>query len=364
MKRLNQKQKRYQQRRAEKAAGHRSARKKQKLSVPRDADAYRTDRSKVVRSPQVAKRPAEVILQLPENLTLTTNYDGVMNFLNKFRQVGLIEKRRLYIDFRPVQSVGPAAALLLAAELDRWRRITKHRLELRDATEWNPDVFWLLDEMGMYDLLLLANRPWSDEGNREQRFIKFRANRQVVGDLAKELKADLEAVLGHDRFAHNMVFYGALVEAMANVRDHAYPADFPPNLAPHLGMWWMSGSLDHKKKLLTVLFYDQGVGIPSTLPRLHPLERISGFLGKIGLGDDDASRIMAAFELGKTQSGETHRGLGLWKNVRAYVSEGRADRLRILSDRGEYIYYADGSHKLETRGISLGGTLIQWDHSI
>src|SRR4030067_2137272 len=64
----------------------------------------------------------QIKIDLPAVLSLEDNYDGVMAFFQRFRYAALIEKKHIYVDFRLLRKVHSNAALMLAAELDRWRR--------------------------------------------------------------------------------------------------------------------------------------------------------------------------------------------------------------------------------------------------
>jgi len=239
-------------------------------------------------------------IPLPEDLSLEANYDEVMDAITQIRRYAVRERKRTYVDFRSVRTVGPGAALVLAAELDRWTRQTGRRLYIRDASDWDPSVYALFQEMGLYDLLRPLNRPRGKSAGTQQ-FIRFRANNRVLGDEARELRDQLAKLLRSGEFSRRRKLYEALVESMSNAWKHAYPAPFPKSLTPPLSqMWWMCGFLDKVNNILTILFFDQGVGIPTTVPRLYTLERLKGWLSSLGLHDDDSSRIKAAIEMGRT----------------------------------------------------------------
>ena len=104
-------------------------------------------------------------------------------------------------------------------------------------------------------------------------------------------------------------------------------------------------------------FYDQGIGIPTSLPRDF-LEFLPRLYDRFG-GDTDAHKIAASMVVKATSTGETHRGHGMAKMQRL-VSESDQGRLRILSGRGEYLYSYPGSIELRNHKRNLGGTLIQW----
>ena len=360
MKKLHSKQKLHLARHAKRIARRKkiwkSWRKQQGKNVLLDAiHAKYGDRPRYLRSVR-----STIVLELPSDLSLERNYDEVMNFFADFRSYTIDKKQLVYVDFRPVRRVSAAASLILAAELDRWHKTSRRTLQIRDAAEWDPDVFRLLNEMGLYDLLSVINKPPPQQSGN-QKFIKFRSSNLVLGELAVSLREDLVQIFGDDSFARRRLLYEALVEAMSNSRRHAYPEDFPKSLSTPIGLWWMSGAYNPNNKTLTVMFYDQGVGIPATIPRKGRWEHLRGWLAEKGLSDDDASRIKASIELGATQTKEPHRGLGMQRNILRYVEGHPNDRLRILSAKGEYIYHGDGTDEFKNHTRSLGGTLIQWE---
>ena len=107
-----------------------------------------------------------------------------------------------------------------------------------------------------------------------------------------------------------------------------------------------------------MMLYDQGVGIPTTLPVKHPVERWGRFLTNIGRSND-GQMIKAATMMGRTSTGQEHHGRGL-QDVLRFVRVWGNGELRILSGRGEYVYRADGSDEVINHKRDLGGTLIYW----
>ena len=111
-------------------------------------------------------------------------------------------------------------------------------------------------------------------------------------------------------------------------------------------------------------FYDQGVGIPATLPLKYPKEMIHSALRNLGIiGSRDGEHILAAMEIGRTRTDLPNRGRGL-NDLRAFVDQSGTGNLRILSRKGEYEYSADKSEVARNHKHSLGGTLILWSVSL
>ena len=289
-------------------------------------------------------------LRVPERLSFEHNYEETLAFFNRLRYLAGIPRAGLKIDFTTLQDVGPAAALVLAAELDCWRRSARKPIRVLDIHKWNRNVRFLLDEMGLFDLVQVVNPPPS-LGQAPLRFIRFKSGKAADGELAKELRIDLEKITGEIPDWQDL--YRGLAEAMTNVRQHAYEGSGSGNHE----RWWMFGAYHSPSKLLTCAFFDRGVGIPATLPRTHR-ERLAGLLEKLRLPNSDASMIAAAMELGRTRTGLQHQGRGL-ADVQKFVEHSENGMLRILSRGGQYIYL-NGKREPSSLPSPIGGTLIEW----
>ena len=97
------------------------------------------------------------------------------------------------------------------------------------------------------------------------------------------------------------------------------------------------------------------------------MQQIQGLLNKLGLRDDDATRIRCAMELGRSRTKADHRGGGLFRDIKKHTENVHEGKLRVLSGAGEYIYEAGdqgGTEELLTYNQDLGGTLIQWEATL
>ena len=341
MKRLSAKQKRWQIRHAKRSARRRLRRRGHHAMV-RDPGQIR-------------------LLLLPKTLSFKENYDETITFFNNLREAS--ERRiPLKIDFTTLRYVGPAAALVLAAELDSWRLMGRHRIRVLDIDRWNQDIRHILDEMGLFELIRVANPPPDLNSSRPSiRFIRFKSSDVADGELATDLRTDLEVVTGQIPGWQHL--YRGLAEAMTNVRQHAYSSDsHGVSVHSNTRKWWMGGAYDDQRKVLTCSFFDRGVGIPATLPRTHAWERIREFLKEWSLSENDASLIAAATAMGRTSTGAEHQGRGL-ADVKEFVKRsGGGGRLRILSRQGQYIYEGEGKEeRTSLLSSSIGGTLIEWE---
>lgn len=311
-------------------------------------------------------RNGTVAILCPSDFSLESNFDGVVGVLEQIRQQSKRQRNeRTYIDFREIKTISSSAALVLAAELDRWNheplmRNRNAKLRTVDVEEWDSDVRSLLADMGFFDLLQVSGpqvNPAPDGLASRVSFVKFRTGSKVDGKAIEELrKTDLMPFVGVPNRYH---LYAAVTEAMTNVVHHAYPSSSRP-ARPN---WWLSASRSVETGEVAIMIYDQGAGIPGTLPRKFP-EQLRSLIPE-SLTKDHARMIQAAHELRRSSTSQDHRGHGLGRDIREYVrSLGRSSRYRIVSLRGEYVLEKSatgpGKDLLKNHSRSLSGTLIEW----
>lgn len=340
---------------------------KRRLKFRRKRRTRPRQRNREVSVPgSVGKRA--VTIQCPPDFSLETNFDSIIDILDQIRAQSKKQRNeRIYIDFRKIKNISPSSALVLAAELDRWnhtplRRTQNTKLRAIDVNEWDPAVRSLLADMGFFDLLRVPNpQVNSDSSNLSSRvgFVKFRTGDKVDGEAIEELRrTDLDPFVG---VPNKHYLYAAVTEAMTNVVHHAYPSRlYPPPPKPN---WWLSASRNAKTGEVVIMIYDQGAGIPETLPRKFP-EQIRKLIPQ-RLSRDHARMIQAAHELSRSGTRQGHRGHGLGRDVREYVNIlSRSSRYRVVSLQGEYIHEKPTSGQSTDSFInhnrSLLGTLIEW----
>ena len=305
-------------------------------------------------------KPGEFITVLcPNDFSLDSNFKGVINILRKIRFYSQRQRNeRIYIDFREIEELSPPAALILAAEIDRWNRGTltrKHKFRrIVDLEKWTPKVRRLLADMGFFELLELKYREdmaEEDSKNTDVRYVKFRTGTGANGEVIRSLRMDdLEPTVGP--MPRKTQFYAAVTEAMTNVVHHSGDK-----------RWWLSASYNARTCEVRVMIYDQGVGIPKTLPRKFQ-EQLRGLRP-----EDHARMVRAAHDLSRTGTGMDHRGHGLQRDIRGYFDRvGCEGHYRVTSLRGRYVYerHPDGrtNDDVASLPVPLKGTLIEWKLSL
>lgn len=306
-----------------------------------------------------------VTISCPSDFSLESNFDGVVDVLEQIRQQSKRQRNeRTYIDFREIKTISPSAALVLVAELDRWNheplmRNRNAKLGTIDVDEWDSTVRSLLADMGFFDLLQVSNPLTNlvpDDPSSRVSFVKFRTGEKVDGKAIEELRrTNLAPFVG---VPNKHQLYAAVTEAMTNVVHHAYPHSPPPR--PN---WWLSASHDVKNGEVVIMIYDQGAGIPETLPR-NFAEQLRRLIPE-NLSKDHARMIQAAHEIRRSDTRQDHRGQGLGRDIRQYVETlNCSSRYRVLSLQGEYIVEKPAAGPstdfLKNHGRSLYGTLIEW----
>ena len=304
-----------------------------------------------------------VEIKCPKNMSLEENFDRVTKLLSEIRAHGARHRQeRVYINFKEIEQISPGAALVLAAELDRWTTVP-HRLGTRlravDIAEWANHVRHRLEGMGFFDLLEVTETEGSDSGGSNTVYVRFRTGQKVDGKAVEDLRTlDLEPFI-EDNVPNRRRLFAAVTEAMTNVVHHAYVSE--SWAAPR--KWWLSASHNVQAREIRILLYDQGSGIPQTLPRRFG-ERIRSMLpGNLRLRD--SALIEAAHALERTATDQEHRGHGLQRDVRRYAEAvDCTSAYRVTSLRGQYSWMKgpNGQPQESSRDFNnpLPGTLIEW----
>jgi hypothetical protein len=307
---------------------------------------------------KVSKGKTErITVDLPAKLDFDENYEETASHFRLLREAVSFGQRIHNLKFEKIRYISPSAALVLASEVDRWNQKIGGQLRASLST-WDDNIRRLLCQMGYFELLGIE-KPVDDFPPGNTNFLPFKRGEirmEGGGRLAKELRQEIEALVGHPIRKH-LLFEG-LSEAITNVGQHAYEEAG----AGAVRQWWLSASYDSESTELVVMFYDQGVGIPRTLPKSDFFEHMKAFFKKW----TDSQKIEAAMIVGRTSSGRKERGKGL-SNLEKFAKSHDEGKLSIYSLHGMYRQLStrvSGSSTTETvlrdHSVSVGGTLIEW----
>lgn len=228
-----------------------------------------------------------------------------------------------FYDFSKIEFISTAAALTLAAEFDRFRRLVGSVPPTINLDKWNRNLFRKLFEIGFFEIVGLS----ADVADRFHTDGDVRCMRIISGTDSANINEAADAILALSEFAEqveplnpavSLALNSSLSEAMANVAFHAYPLGHKYRVK-HVGKWWVTATVDRVHKNLTVVIYDQGASIPVTFPQKSMSDAVTSFL-RSALGKtrkfayaNDGEYIAAALLPGKTQTNQRNRGLGLPK---------------------------------------------------
>jgi hypothetical protein len=300
---------------------------------------------------------------LPTAFSLHDNHEETVDVLRRLREHTLRRNGTVMLHFSDVEEVDAAAALALVAEIYRIRNLRS----IQSVTGTYPRsraIYDLLKNMGFYRLLNIAERndvPEPEADPSKPIFLPFITGNKVSAEMVDRFVDVIE----NNLFSLNEVARGrlvaAIIEAMNNTLDHAHPVRVQNETMTH--RWWMSSWVNVIDKEITVLLFDQGVGIPNTLdPTIY--ERIrAALLGVVTLRSmsahpSDGEMILAATEFHRTGTGESGRGRG-FRNMKQFVDVCADGELRVLSNRGRYSYLV-GTEAYADESSSIGGTVIEW----
>lgn len=298
----------------------------------------------------------EIRLRAPARLCLSTNYDDVLRLINKI--VEFVGKTKTYVDFKPILTVSPDAALLLAATLDMWQRHRNVTLRTREIEKWSPQVTHIFRNLGLFDLLKTPGLPCVAEASVSQiEILKLCSGQRADGSLAHQLTTSLKGMVST---IEEEPLYVGLTEAMTNSAQHAYTLPDYGIIPEDWKRWWMTGSYDRQIGSLRILILDLGNGIPATLKLSTLWDQISSYLSRLS-APNDADRIDAAVQAGRSSTGNQGRGNGL-DEIRKFIEQGPNGRLRILSGEGEVVYSSGDENPAKfVRALPFPGTLIEWE---
>jgi hypothetical protein len=307
------------------------------------------------------KRGQREVIAVPEILDLAANRRHTIEIALACRENCFVRKRETVLDFGETRKISSAAILYLVAEIDRCRRFQGGRM-LTGTYPRDTNLHRQMRDSGFFDALRVKSRIDGEERHYPMEYIKVVSGNEADGRLARELRTKLLGPLD-EKLAQDAKssFFRSLSEAMTNVSQHAYPEDWPSHKVKVIAKgWWMLGHINKLRRELKVMIVDQGIGIPRSLPRKYTMEVIAHALSLLGfMSPTDSEMIRAAMEVGRSRMGQENRGKGL-NDLKKLIQVCGSGRLRILSNRGEYVYTEGGAERLVTHDDSINGTFIEW----
>lgn len=311
----------------------------------------------------------QLTLILPEKMNFFEDFDTTVLHINAIRK--LAEKsslpRKAYklalVNLDNLRDISTSAALVLTSELSKWDDTIRQRLR-PIIDNWDPKILEQFISLGFFDLF--HNSPISDEEAEKGRTSNVQLVRYIKGrcgenEKIRVLKRSIIEIVGDDIKKWTFL-HGGLIEAITNVTHHAYPKGY--GFYDGDKNWYLTGSYDRKTKELKIVFFDQGIGIPRSLPTSDVWERALKYLSKFSSDQRklDAVLLRAAVRMERSRIDSPDRGNGL-QDLLEFIRQRKDGYISILSSKGLFKYSmkkGKESIKSESFNHEICGTLIIW----
>lgn len=292
--------------------------------------------------------PGPVILGFRDS----NSTNKLTTWIHNLRKITLEKNQRVKIDFSKSKNAEAFGFLRMLAEIDSI--ITrKGRDFIKIKLPKNNTALQVFQQTGLNSLLNLTRKIKIDREN--VKFWHHIEGTLVEGEKAGKLIESLITAKELDPDSANALYEGS-VEAITNTVMHAYKDHSNPE-----NKWWMFAGIYEGNLIVTIC--DLGAGIPKTIKQKPPSFKdqfINVFDRLFREESTDSQLIELAMEIGKSKTGQAHRGLGMAELLK-FIDSAKAGILIILSGKGRYRYNAmDNSTTLVEQRSSIKATLIGW----
>lgn len=302
----------------------------------------------------------------PKSLSFASNYEETVDFFKNIKNFGKmlapdkgnqLRRGSFRIDLSHVTDLSVRSAVVFSAEIDRLRRLLGANLSYSGRARVAEDVTSILAELGCFTLIDIEHPDGRVNHSKSRKtLIKLISGRRVDEQKFEEFDVALSNVF---REYHTLPsVYEGMGEALLNVRHHAYLEKVPLKYPCPGHRWWATACFDAENQELRIFVYDQGVGIPATLPYSGFIERATSFL-KGKASHDDATLLKGALEHSRSRTGKAGRGKG-FRDIMACIDTYGTGRLRVISGKAEVTYRGHDDIVVSRHRSHIGGTLIEW----
>ena len=290
-------------------------------------------------------------IDFPESLDLSENIERTVVTLENIKHEILYGKnKKIILEQENIEKISPDAAIILAAEINRCIEYSSSKKKIIGDYPDNPSVAGMLKYMGFYRFL---NIPAPNVNLPKDSRIFFNvisghdSDMRIVDRLVKLFERAVEIpIIPRKRLC------AALIECMDNVNNHAYIKNTKDPV--FVGQWWMAGFCDPSTGQVTFTFYDQGVGIPTTLKEKLSV-KIRGYLSW-----SESDMLDHAITKGITRHSSNRHGNGL-PSLKGFIDElAPGGFLRVLSGKGDFTYCKNNKPIKKDLDVFIDGSLIMW----
>ena len=306
-----------------------------------------------------------VVLNLPVKMNLSSNYNETMRYINAIRALSHNPRSARYyrlasVRFDALKDISSSAALLLTSELSRWDDSIRNSLTPQ-THNWDPIIFEKFRSLGFFNLFRKASvSAPSDQKESDVHFVKYIIGNHEDKDY-RRLRRQLLQIIG-EKVKKWPLLHGGLDEAITNVCHHAYPSTL--KIREKDKNWYLTGAFNEKTRELKIVFCDQGIGVPASLPTSKIWEKVLESISSLPSVNrrKHATLLKAAMEVSRTSTDQNDRGKGL-PDMKEFIRERGAGYLALMSGHGLYKLTVNGSgeaNKTDILDYPVKGTLIIW----
>ncbi|HDX8617531.1 hypothetical protein ACEUCH_05260 [Aeromonas hydrophila] len=324
------------------------------------------------------KKQNMIAIELPQEMDFESNYDKTVQSLTAIRR--LVELLDAYkgcklpvraykigtVIFDKLTKISTSAALVLTAEISKWDSSIIKRLKPQEDG-WQENIYDNFFQLGFFELF--ENKPKKPHTGKNTpshlNFVKYFKGDCSDSEKARKNKVELRTQISElvgSKVPKWTILHSGLSEAVTNVTHHAYPDNFEKNDKS----WYLTGSYNTNTKEMMISFFDQGVGIPNSLPDSKIWEKVLSYFASTGVSIAEQKKhetlLKAAVSLDRTRTGQNDRGKGL-QDLLEFIRQRAEGSLSIMSYHGAYeCNVIAGKEHVSTASFSrpLCGTLITW----
>ncbi|HBL75161.1 MAG: hypothetical protein A2W90_05780 [Bacteroidetes bacterium GWF2_42_66] len=286
------------------------------------------------------QKPRQKTYRAPPNFSLLENTEGVLKFINNFKNVKSYEKLfdTLYLDMSDITNVDIGAiSLLLSAQFD----ISFYDFNFIGKLPLDQKSHEFFHNSGYLNHMRKLNGESFAVNNNHDLILKLgreHTRNESVG------KAILQAVYFLTGSRDNYPpAYSLIMEMAPNAIEHAYEEN------KH---WMLGMHCDEENKIVSFTFTDNGTGIINTLNRKYPVELRDKILGK------NVEVLQDAFNKKYgSRTNEINRNKGL-PRIKKISEDGKINKLLLITDN-VYLDFESNIGKLINN--KFAGTFYYWE---
>lgn len=292
---------------------------------------------------------ARVIITAPVALSLVYEAEEFSDFLGQL--LGALRRDDdIFVDLSGVEEISQGAVMALIAALES-SRVSSRSGDIEGSWPTSDKANKLLVASGFADYV---NRGRSRTPPSAD-FYPITSGTLAETRTAKSItEFYMSHVQGEIDPVQRSRIYGSIIECMTNTLHHAYSG--PRN---QVNRWWVMAHHDQARQCVQISFFDQGMGIPTTVAKRY----LESMVSRAATTDSTWTRELECKVLKSAMNGEQrtstrkkHRGKGLlW----IYDSQraGHIASLRVISNHANFDGEAGEATALSA---PLNGTLFSW----